>query len=148
LNSPTRDKGILVCAARCGEHIREPSGHAGSAAFITRLMHASMKNHRRRWALTQRELSHLLLGISKSAVSRYEAGTCFPPLKIVVALEVVFGLSPKSLYPHLYAEVEDGVMRQAADFSVRLEGATGTRAEIKQQLLADIIDRSTSVAPA
>jgi transcriptional regulator with XRE-family HTH domain len=106
-----------------------------------------MKNHRRRWALSQRELSYLLLGISKSAVSRYESGNCLPPLKIVVALEVVFGLSPKTLYPHLYAEVEDGVMRQAADFSIRLEDATGTRAAIKQELLAAISDRVSSIAP-
>lgn len=103
--------------------------------------------HRRRCALSQRELAHLLLGISKSALARYEAGTCLPPFKVVVALEVVFGQSAKSLYPRLYAEIEDGVMRQAATFSIVLQNAPGIRAEIKRELLADI-SRRAAIAPA
>jgi len=97
-----------------------------------------MKMHRRRWALSQRELSHLLLGISPSALARYEAGACVPPFKVVVALGIVFGSSAVELYPRLFAEVEDSVMQQAASFSIILENSTGTRAEIKRELLAAI----------
>lgn len=107
-------------------------------------MPTSMKMHRRRWALSQRELSHLLLGISTSALARYESGACVPPFKVVVALGVVFGPSAIELYPRLFAEVEDSVMQQAASFSIILENSTGTRADIKRELLAAIGGRTTN----
>ena len=105
-----------------------------------------MKIHRRRWGLSQRELSHLLLDISTSALARYEAGACLPPFRVIVAMEVVFGPTAKELYPHLFAEVEEQVLRQAASFSIRLEGLTGTRADIKRELLHAIGERASSSA--
>lgn len=107
-----------------------------------------MKMHRRRWGLSQRELSHLLLGVSTSALARYEAGACLPPLKVVVALGVVFGPTAKEFYPLLYAEVEEHVLRQAASFSILLEDISGTRADIKRELLTSIGERVASPSAA
>lgn len=107
-----------------------------------------MKMHRRRCALSQRELAHLLLGISKSALARYEAGACLPPFRVVIALELVLGTSARVLYPDLFAEIEDCVMRQAASFSITLQDAVGTRADIKRELLADISRRASATSPA
>lgn len=110
-------------------------------------MPAFMKMHRRRWALSQRELSHLLLGISSSALARYESGACLPPFKVVVALGVVFGPSAREFYPLMFAEVEEDVMRQAASFSIILENTVGTRVDIKRELLGSISSRVSSSSP-
>jgi DNA-binding XRE family transcriptional regulator len=101
-----------------------------------------MKMHRRRCALTQRELAYLLLGISKSAVARYETGACLPPFKIVIALEIVFGRTAKALYPEVYAEVEEDVLRQAASFSIEVQELAGPRGEVKRELLSGIAKRA------
>ncbi len=103
-----------------------------------------MKMHRRRWALSQRELGHLLLGTSTSALSRYESGACHPPLRVAVALQIVFGEAIDRLYPRLYEEIADGVVRQAASFSIELQSDDSTRGQIKRELLAAIGDRSSN----
>ena len=107
-----------------------------------------MKIHRRRWGLSQRELCRLLLGISTSALARYEAESCLPPFRVVVAMGLVFGPSAKELFPHVHAEVEEQVLRQAAQFSIVLEDVPGNRAEIKRELLKSISERVMANSPS
>jgi transcriptional regulator with XRE-family HTH domain len=106
-----------------------------------------MKIHRKRWALSQVELGHLL-GTSKSTVSRLEQGDLAPPVRTMLALEVVFGLPARALLPRFYAEIEERVMRQAAGFSVEIEAARDPERAIKRELLADMMSRAGNAASA
>lgn len=106
-----------------------------------------MKLHRKRWALSQVELGHLL-GTSKSTISRLERGDFAPPVRTLLALEVVFGLSARALLPRIYAEIEERVMRQAAGLSIEIEAARDPEGAIKRELLADMMSRAGNTASA
>jgi len=101
-----------------------------------------MRIHRKRWALSQRELAHLLGGLSATSVGRIELGRRVPSLPVALGYQVIFGRPPSELVPGLYAEVEDDVMRRAASLSVRLERRGDGAAALKRRLLADMVTRA------
>lgn len=75
-----------------------------------------LRSHRKRWGLTQDELG-ALLGISRSAITKTEAGTRLPSARLILATEVVFGVSASEIFPSLHTEVitEVGLVALAMD---------------------------------
>lgn len=69
---------------------------------------------RKRWALTQKELAHLSGSEDRSTVSRIERGERLPTMEFALALEVLFGDAPRSVFPHYYADIEDEVLAKAS----------------------------------
>lgn len=94
-----------------------------------------------RWGLTQLELAGLL-GVTESALSKFETLANQPSLNLVLGVEVIFGQTARTAFPALYAQTERNIMRRAAAFSERLEGKTDDASELKRRLLAEMIDRS------
>ena len=99
-----------------------------------------VRRERERWGLTQEELA-TLLGLSRSSLSRVEAGIGVPDLPTAFGLQVIFGKSAHRLFPGLYTDVEERVMRQGT----RLDGLctrlrTGA-ALLKQRLLSQMVGR-------
>jgi transcriptional regulator with XRE-family HTH domain len=113
---------------------------ASGANQPTMPKHNNLPGSRKRWALNQRELAHLV-GVSISMVSRYERGALPPPARSVLALEVVFGRSGRRLFPRVYSEVQDQVMRRAAKLDRLLEGREDAASLRKRQLLQDMAKR-------
>lgn len=98
--------------------------------------------YRNRWRLSQKELG-LLLGLrSISTVSRLETGERLPTKAELLALEIIFGASPKTLFSEYYQHMEEAVMRRAAAFYAKLDGRTSAGASMKRKLLDGMIARA------
>ena len=93
------------------------------------------------WGLTQPELASLL-GVSESALSKFETQALAPTKNLILGVEVIFGKSARDAFPALYAQTERNVMRRAAVFSERLENDHGDTADKKRKLLAEMIERT------
>lgn len=103
---------------------------------------------RMRWALTQEEVADLLGFESGTCVSRIEQGKRVPSLESALALEVLFGVAPKSMFPQLYAETEEGLMQQALVLYEATSHGTTSRHERKREALELALKRATESANA
>lgn len=101
-----------------------------------------VRTERRRWALTQKEVADLLGFESRTCISRIEQGKRVPGLESALALEVLFGLAPRSMFPHLYLEVEEDVMSQALHLYEAIEHSTTPRERRKRELLEIALKRA------
>jgi transcriptional regulator with XRE-family HTH domain len=100
-----------------------------------------LRTQRMRWCLSQEELG-LLLGMTKSAVSRFETEDCPPSLRLVIATEVIFGAHASEAFPALYGRIQDEVMRRAGKLDTRLRKQSGKVAERKRALLSNMVHRA------
>ena len=94
-----------------------------------------------RWGLTQPELS-ALLGISESALSKFETQALEPTKNLILGTEVIFGQGAHDAFPALYAQTERNIMRRAAVLSERLEERGDDASTRKRRLLTEMIQRS------
>lgn len=101
-----------------------------------------LRQLRCRWSLSQDELAELL-DVSQGRISRYEKGEEYPTLSVVLALQVVFGRSSRSLMAALYESVEEAVVGRAAAFERRLSGKKDYASVKKQHLLSAMMQRAT-----
>lgn len=102
-----------------------------------------VRRTRRRWALSQPELAQLL-GISQSVISRIETGDLVPGTSLAFGLQVIFGQSPRALFPGLYSTVEDAVMAQAAELDRALGARKDYATETKRRLLTAMALRASA----
>jgi len=105
-----------------------------------------LHTHRRQWGLTQEELAFLLGSKSASVISRLERREHDPSLKAAFACQVIFGVAPDELFPKLYVEVEDAVMRRAHELHERLQGTPSKTTRAKLELLEDALRRASERA--
>jgi transcriptional regulator with XRE-family HTH domain len=91
-----------------------------------------LHTHRLRSALSEQELANLLGLKSASAISRFETGARSPTIAAALACQVLFDVTPAALFPKLYANVEEAVMRNAHVLYQKLQGnpSPGTRAKL------------------
>jgi transcriptional regulator with XRE-family HTH domain len=100
-----------------------------------------LRTLRLQWGLTQPELAGLL-GVTESALSKFETQALAPTKNLILGIEVIFGQTAREAFPALYAQTERNVMRRAAAFSERLERNRDEAANKKLRLLAEMIARS------
>lgn len=91
--------------------------------------------------LSQIELGRLL-EVSQARISRYEAGDENPPLSIVLAYYAIFGRPPHHCFPKLYAQIEDAVMRCAAELEAELRNKFDRASTKKRALLERMMSRA------
>ena len=103
--------------------------------------HINVRRSRKQHRLTQDELANLI-GMSQGNLSRLESGETPPDLEAGFSLEVVFGTTPRDLFPALYGKVEDGVMRRAAKLDQQLGGNRSYDAITKSRLLKGMVLRA------
>jgi len=101
-----------------------------------------VRTYRKRNALSTRELAALLGLRSGASVAKFERGERAASLWTAFALQVVFGVAPRELFPGLYETVEDAVMRRARSLHNTLEGRTDAASGVKRELLDDMPRRS------
>jgi transcriptional regulator with XRE-family HTH domain len=92
--------------------------------------------HRKRFGLSQEDLSHLISSEKGSTISRYEQGLRFPNLESLLALEVVLGQPIAELYAGIKERVEDEVAKKAEDLLLKLGDAPTKELALKLELLA------------
>ena len=100
----------------------------------------NVRFHRRRWALGQDELA-TLLGISQSIYSRIESGEKPATVRLLVALQVIFGLSLRRILPALYHQIEEAIMGRAVALDKKWATCNNYNAERKRQLLSAMVYR-------
>jgi transcriptional regulator with XRE-family HTH domain len=95
---------------------------------------------RRQWGLSQEELSRLLGFRSPTHISRIEQGKRVPTLETVLALEVLFGTPPKTMFPALAEESAERVLREAAALFEVFRNDPSLRAARKRELLIQALE--------
>ena len=100
-----------------------------------------LRTLRMRSGLTQPELASLL-GITESALSKFETLARAPTKNLILGIEVIFGQTDRETFPALYAHVERNVMRRAAVLSSALEQRRDAASVLKRQFIAEMIARS------
>ena len=101
-----------------------------------------LRSHRRKWALTQRDLAVLLGDVSASTVSKYETLARTPSPEAMFALEVVFKVPASALFPALSRAARRAVLRNAAALEDRLAERHDARSVRVRLLLTDILTHS------
>ena len=100
-----------------------------------------MRTFRQRHALSEDELALLINQRSGSSISHFEAGDRVPNLEGALALQIVFEVEPRRMFPGFYEFVEDGLMRRAKQLREGLEGKADQRSSAKRELLDAIAAR-------
>jgi DNA-binding XRE family transcriptional regulator len=99
---------------------------------------------RKRWKLSKAELAQLLGYRYRSAVHHAEKDVRPATIKFALGCEIVFGKAARDLFPALFADIEDAVMRRAAKFDEKLRGSRTKSAATKRELLRSMVERAGS----
>ena len=81
-----------------------------------------LHTYRLRSALSEQELATLLGVKSPSNISRIETGARRPTIEAALACQVLFDIPPAELFPRLYDDVEEAVMRRVHKLHEGLQG--------------------------
>lgn len=106
-----------------------------------------MRTCRQRHGLTEEELAFLIDYGSRNSISLVETGDRVPRLEGVMALQIVFGMASRELFPELYDQVQDAVMRRARVLYERFEESDDPRSEAKLSLLEEMARRREEDKP-
>ncbi|MHB8726431.1 MAG: helix-turn-helix domain-containing protein [Casimicrobiaceae bacterium] len=103
-----------------------------------------LRTHRRVWGLTVKELASLIGLQSASHMSRIEHSKRAPRVEVALACQVIFGIPPSAMFPHVYTLVEDRVMWNIYQLHSALEKTTSLSGLRKRQLCELALTRATS----
>lgn len=101
-----------------------------------------LRTHRRKWALSQRELASLIGISSIHHVSRVERSRSAPGIKFVLASEIIFGVHARHLFPKFFDDLEDETVRNLFNFGERLKDDSSPSAARKRQLVDEALSRA------
>lgn len=73
-----------------------------------------LRRERRKWGLTQQDLTFALGLKSRASISRIEHGLCPPTASELLALQRFFGMTAAQLFPQLAATADDMITRNTA----------------------------------
>lgn len=103
--------------------------------------HTYVRRNRLRWALSQDDLASLL-GVSQSIVSRCETPDYLPDAHVALGLQVIFGHSPRALFPGQYTKIENTIMAAGAKLDRSLGERRDHASETKRRLLTGMAHRA------
>lgn len=103
-----------------------------------------LRTHRRVWGLTQPELASLLGLRSASHISRIEHGKYAPKVEVAIACQVIFGIPPSAMFPHVYTLAEEEVVRNIYNFHLALANTNTLSGLRKRELCELVLKRATS----
>lgn len=101
----------------------------------------TVRLHRKRHALSQRELADLL-ALSQCTISRIEDDHLVSSLETALGLQAIFDTQPRTLFPKLYEKVEEQVMNRASRLDAQVRNQQDPRSRKKQLLLSAMAKRA------
>ena len=107
-----------------------------------------LRLQRRKWNMSQRELARYMGLKSSTSVSRLENAKHAPTLEGALACQVLFGIPPAVMWPHVFDLVEDRVIRDVYERHEALSDTTSPAKLRKRELYALAIDRARSPQPS
>lgn len=108
-----------------------------------RVVPCYLRTHRRVWGLTLKELASLIGLQSASHMSRIEHSKRAPRIEVALACQVIFGIPPSAMFPHVYTLVEDRVMWNICQLHSALEKTTSLSGLRKRELCELALKRAT-----
>ena len=103
-----------------------------------------LRTRRRIWGLTQPELASLIGRGDASQISRIENGKSAPTVEVALACQVIFGIPPSVMFPHVHALLEERVMRNIYRLHLALSNTTNPSGLRKRELCAIALKRAIS----
>ncbi len=101
-----------------------------------------LRVYRRRWHLTQEELTFLFGYDAELIISRFEREERTITLTVAAACHTIFGVEPKELFPALFDSVEQKVVLRMHELRERLVKSKPSQKTLaKLQLLQDALGR-------
>jgi DNA-binding XRE family transcriptional regulator len=100
-----------------------------------------LRTFRRRRGLTQRELAFLIGIKSATVISRIEGLKRTPRLEWAVALAALFGTRARELFPGLYSQVHNDLLRRTRELYEGLQGNPSKNTRLKLDYLEKVIAR-------
>ena len=101
-----------------------------------------LRTLRRRWGLSQRELAFLIGAKDRAVISRIEGLKRTPSLIGTFGFAFLFDTAPSELFPGLFSEVQEGVLRRASDLYEELQGNSSKTTRVKLDFLESVLARS------
>src|SRR5438445_10530708 len=97
-----------------------------------RYVPGALRDHRRIWGFSQRELALLLGCGSRTQVSRIEQGKRTPSIETALSCTALFGVSVEELFPQFFAQIEERFRERLREFGNGLLHTTTLIAERKR----------------
>ena len=88
-------------------------------------------------------ISASLLGVTGSALSRFENGSRRPSAELIVGADVIFGHSAKDVFPAFHHTIERSIVSHARAMHKKLKSKTDNTSREKLRLFTEIIDRAS-----
>ena len=101
-----------------------------------------LRTHRKVWGLTTKELAALIGIQSASHMSRIENSKRAPRIEVALACQVIFGIPPSAMFPHVYTLIEERVMGNIGQSHLALEKTTSLAGLRKRQLFELALNRA------
>ncbi len=109
---------------------------------MSHLLPSYLHTLRKQWGLSQPDLA-ALLGVTGSALCRFENLSRRPTAELIIATEVIFGHGPKDVFPAFYHDIEHTIVDRARAQHDRLESDADPATREKVRLLTEIIERAS-----
>jgi transcriptional regulator with XRE-family HTH domain len=106
-----------------------------------------LRTHRLVWGLTERELAALIGLQTHSHLSRLERSKRAPKVEVALACQVIFGIPPSAMFPHVYTQVEDRVMWNIYQLHSALE-KTASLSGLRKRELCELALKRVGGKPA
>jgi transcriptional regulator with XRE-family HTH domain len=103
-----------------------------------------LRTQRRVWGLTQKELAKLLGFRSQGHMADVENSKRAPTVRSALACQVLFGIPPAAMFPHLFDRVEDRVIRDVYERHEALSDTTSPKGLRKRELFSQALERATT----
>ena len=109
---------------------------------MSHLLSSYLHTLRKQWGLSQPDLASLL-GITASALCRFENLSRRPTAELIIGAEVIFGHGAKEVFPALYRDIERDIVNRAKARHKRLDSKTDPTTREQLRLLTEIIERAS-----
>lgn len=109
---------------------------------MSHLLPSYLHTLRKQWGLSQPDLA-ALLGVTGSALCRFENLSRRPTAELIIATEVIFGHGAKDVFPAFYRDIERVIVDRARTQHKRLESETDPAVREKLRLLTEVIERAS-----
>lgn len=81
---------------------------------------------------------------SAGHISRLEHGKRTPSVEVAFACQVLFGVTPSVMFPHVHTSVQERIMRNIYRLHLALSNATNLSELRKRELCSVVLKRATS----
>lgn len=105
------------------------------------MQHNKIASLRKTWALNQDELA-LLLGMTRSNLSRLELAAKSHTLETALTLKALFGVGVSAIFPNHDRAAYDALVPRLAEFSRAIQEEEGAVGDRKRQLLTEFASRA------